>query len=140
MGECCHLDSEWCRTFLILFSLTRRTNNYSRTKHHWENPRTWRGGWSGPLLYFEALPTPDQHKNRRRYFPWASISSSGKRELLRKQTLLPLQCCESQICITQPLRIWLDWEGRTGLAYLGKELSNSPTYSGECLLATSDQR
>jgi len=36
----------WHRLFLTLLPLTKRTNNYSRKRHHWENPRTQKWGWS----------------------------------------------------------------------------------------------
>ena len=39
----------WHRTFPIPPPHTiRTTNNYSWTRHHCENPRTWRWGWSTP--------------------------------------------------------------------------------------------
>ena len=42
-------SSRWQhRSFLTLFSLTRRTNNYSQRRHHWENPRTFGWGWRTP--------------------------------------------------------------------------------------------
>ena len=45
----------WHRSFLTSFPLTRTAIISSRTKHHWENPRTWEWAWSTPQDHIDQI-------------------------------------------------------------------------------------
>ena len=88
------------RSFVTSLPLTRTTSNYSRTRHHWENPRT-QGEAEAPLHHTDqdrrisrvkaaaakcwphcrTAPPPGQHSTTWRGVLWASSSPSGKKRV-----------------------------------------------------------